>query len=188
MSYKCFLDMDGVIADFMGSLCAAHGKTSPYVDSKNLGTFDTEKIWGISDREFWAPVAKNSYDFWKGIEKTHDADGIVAAVEEAFGRENVCILTAPSKDPGSVPGKREWIARNYPQFNKRMIFATASTKQFMAGIDKVLVDDKDTNVDEFRKSGGAAVLVPRQWNEDYLLSVNTLKHVQNRLTIWKGRN
>ena len=182
---KCFLDMDGVIADFMSSLCAAHGKPSPYVDPVNKGKFDTEKLWGISDTEFWAPVAKNSLEFWETIQKTPEADEIVKLAVLEFGIENVAILTAPSKDPGSVPGKRYWIERHYPAFRKRMIFTTASAKCFVAGPRKVLIDDKDSNVDEFDEHGGTGILVPRPWNAEHMLERDLVEVIKDQIKVAK---
>lgn len=95
MIRKCFLDMDGVIADFIGALCKVHGKETPYTNPESLGTFDTELLWGMSEEQFWAPIAKNSFEFWDGIPKTPEADGLVTLAIREFGLENVCILTAP---------------------------------------------------------------------------------------------
>lgn len=184
---KCFLDMDGVIADFMGSLCRVHGKTNPYEDAKALGCWDTEQLWGISEKEFWAPIAGNSLEFWQGIEKTKEADEIVELVSNAFGPANVVILTAPSSDHGSVPGKRDWIERHYPQFKKRMIFATASAKQFMASSTSVLVDDKDSNVAEFIRAGGHSVLVPRPWNMDHAREYKLMRVLREGLVMYGQR-
>lgn len=185
MQLRCFLDMDGVIADFMGSLLKAHGRPDPYAIPENLGKFDTEKLWGISDKEFWAPVAENSLEFWQTIPKTKEADEIVRVVTEEFGEENIAILTAPSKDHGSVPGKRAWIKKRYPQFYKRMIFATAGTKQFLAGPGKFLVDDKDSNFLEFNRAGGNGVLVPRPWNCQHMYQGIILELVS--MEIIKGK-
>lgn len=181
MNRICLLDMDGVIADFIGSLCKFHGRETPYTKPESLGKFDTEKLWKISDKEFWAPIAKNSLEFWEGIEKTPEADEIVKLAVLEFGLENVCILTAPSKDAGSVPGKRAWISRFYPCFDKRMIFATASAKKFCAGKGKFLIDDKDSNVDEFNEAGGTGILVPRPWNAEHMLEKDLVDVVKKQI-------
>lgn len=181
MTCKCFLDMDGVIADFVGALCKIHGRETPYSQPESLGKFDTEKLWGISAEEFWAPVKKNSLEFWEGIEKTPEADEIVKLAVLEFGIENVCILTAPSSDHGSVPGKRAWIARHYPCFSKRILFATASAKQFCAGRGKYLIDDKDSNVDEFDTAGGTGILVPRPWNAEHMLEGDLIQVVKYQI-------
>lgn len=189
---QCLLDMDGVIADFMGQLCKYHGRPSPYLDPKSYGIWDTETLWGITVDEFWAPIKEDSRHFWKTIPKTLEADKIVFYATQFYGEENVAILTAPSDDEGSVPGKRAWMRRNYPQFEKRMIFGSA--KQFLAAPYRTLVDDRDKNVEAFRNAGGKAVLVPRLWNSlhayaDYPLTrlVNGLTEISNEKETKYGR-
>lgn len=150
---KLFLDMDGVIADFLGGACKAHNRKSPYEQESSLGIWDTEKLWGITAEEFWKPI--DAYDkFWDTLDKTPEADALVDMVTSLFGVKNVAVLTSPSMDPTCVPGKRRWMQRHYPQLAGRMIFASANAKQFLAGRDSLLIDDKDTNVEEFRDSGG----------------------------------
>lgn len=159
---KCFLDMDGVIADFVTGACIAHGRPSPYTEPESLGIFDMEKLWSVTPAEFWFPINAGGFAFWSGLAKTPEADGIVSLVSEAFGVENVAILTSPSMDAGCVPGKRAWIAKYFPQFSNRILFGSA--KEFLAGPDKFLVDDRDKNILDFEKHGGIGVTVPRPWN------------------------
>lgn len=165
---QCLLDMDGVIADFMGQLCKYHNRPSPYLDAANYGVWDTETLWGITVKEFWAPIKEDSEHFWKTIPKTPEADEIVRLATQYFGEENIAILTAPSDDEGAVPGKRKWMKKHFPQFEKRMIFGSA--KEFLAAPYRTLIDDRDKNVEAFRKAGGKAILLPRLWNSEHMFS------------------
>lgn len=160
--------MDGVLTDFVTACCAAHGKESPYSDPKNLGIFEMEKLWNISVGEFWAPLDKLGRPFWEEMGKMPDADEIVRILEDEFGRSNICILTSPSYDPGCIPGKRAWIKNHYPQFRNQMIFGTA--KRFLAGEGRVLVDDRDENVESFVDYGGHGIVIPRLWNSCHALA------------------
>lgn len=161
-----FLDMDGVIADFVSGACKVHGRPNPYDDPKNHGVWEIDSLWGMTAREFWAPC-NNNPDFWDNLEKTEDSDRIVCSVMRKFGEDNVAILTAPSLDPQCVPGKRRWIKKYFPEFTDRIIYTGA--KKFLAGPDRVLIDDRSSNVENFRKAGGKAVLVPRLWNDAHNL-------------------
>ncbi len=166
---KVFLDMDGVLTNFVDACCEAHGKKSPYSDPKSFGIFNMEKLWNITVSEFWAPLDKLGRPFWENMGKMPDADEIVKTLEEEFGRSNICILTSPSYDPGCIPGKREWIKKHYPQFRNQILYGTA--KRFLAGDNRVLVDDRDENVNSFVEHGGKAVLIPRLWNCNHALCV-----------------
>jgi 5'(3')-deoxyribonucleotidase len=166
----CLLDMDGVLSDFVGAMSKAHNKPNPFLDGKNAGKYDLAKIWGIPEKEFWKPT--NFVNFWADMKKTREADELVIFIERKFGKDNVAILTAPSEHPASIVGKMEWINRNYPQFDDRIIIAKC--KDFLAHYDNVLIDDKDSNVDDFKAAGGRAVLMPRYWNSRHKDSKFTL--------------
>lgn len=169
----CFIDMDGVIADFVAGICLAHGRTSPYAGGANLGVFDMEKIWGITPEEFWRPA--NSREFWEDLPKTPEADSIIALASARFAPEDIAILTSPSMDPGSIPGKRAWIERHYPQLKSSMILTSA--KQFLAGEGRVLIDDRTENIDSFNAFGGEGVMVPRAWNRMHGLAGSVVEEV-----------
>lgn len=159
----CFLDMDGVLADFVGGICRAHGRSTPYDDPHSYGIFDMEKLWGMSIEEFWSPPKEDlGMEFWSGLAKTPEADQIVELAVRYFGTKNTCILTSPSQHPSCVPGKRVWMKQHYPKLANNILFGSA--KRFLAGPDRVLIDDRDKNVEEFKKYGGHAIRVPRAWN------------------------
>jgi hypothetical protein len=179
MKYKCFLDMDGVLSDFVGGAAKAHGLPNPYLDPKSNGIYSTEKLWGMTSQQFWAPT--NSVEFWVGLERTSEADQIVRLVCDTFKPENVAILTAPSLFLSCAGAKRLWIEKNYPIFQHRIILASAATKQFIAGANKMLIDDRDSNCEEWENANGDAILLPRPWNQLYKL--NTLEVLAQALEV-----
>ena len=186
-----FIDMDGVLADFVGGACRVHHRPNPYTSGQSgaLGQFDIEKIWGISARDFWEPVVADS-DFWFNLKETPEAQGIVDVALQTFGRDHCCILTAPNMDdPHCVPGKNWWIAKHFPVFKKdaakgyhtgNILFGSA--KQFLAGPDRVLIDDRDRNIDEFRQWSGIGIRVPRLWNSEYASAGHALDIVKERIS------
>lgn len=167
---KCFLDMDGVIADFVGAIHKAHGRPYCYDDPAVRGRFDIEPIWGISTKEFWST---DTYEFWLGVDPTPEAFEIVASLEALFRPEDIAILTSPSNGSGCVPGKRHWMRRHFPTYEKRMIFTSA--KQFLAGPQRVLVDDRDQNIIDFHAAGGEVILIPRHWNTHHYEADSVLR-------------
>ena len=173
---KCFLDMDGVIADFVPTAARAHNRPNPYVDPKNWGVYDVEKLWGMSTEEFWKPTENMA--FWEGIPKTAEADQIVELAKKAFGEENIAILTAPSEFDGCMAAKKHWVERYYPEFAKRIIFASAATKQFIAGPGKLLIDDRYSNCEEWSALGGNAILMPQPWNRNAGLAEEAVETVK----------
>lgn len=174
---KAFIDMDGVLADFLAGVSKVHNRPLPYDKVESMGVWNIEDLWGISAREFWAPC--EGEDFWNTLQKTDEADKIVELAYNTFGEENVAILTAPSSSIYCVPGKQAWVKRHYPELAKKIIFGSA--KQFMAGPERVLVDDRDRNIEEFEKAGGHGIKVPRAWNSEWKYRHLTWELVKERM-------
>jgi 5'(3')-deoxyribonucleotidase len=165
---KVFLDMDGVLVDFMGGLHKSlrlpySYEAYPYQKGKWIMLTG---IRGFAD----IPATFEQCDeccssiFWKNLEWMHDGHHILNTVAAKFGVKNIQLLTTPMPNIGSWTGKYRWVHRHLPDFVKRLI-VTRAPKSLLAGPDTLLIDDKDENVEEFRAVGGQAILVPRPWNK-----------------------
>lgn len=153
---KCYLDVDGVLADFTTAALKIHNKHIDYADL----SWDFYKQLGITEEEFWEPL---NYDFWFNLEKTKEADQIVDVVTAIFGVENVVLLTSPCDTKGCVDGKLDWVKKHYPQFRRQTF--VGGNKYLVGNKDTVLIDDSDVNIDKYRDKGYPAWLVPRPWNK-----------------------
>jgi 5'(3')-deoxyribonucleotidase len=162
---KLFLDLDGVLVDFVGGWCKLYNVDYPYNDPKMLGIFyftnftKVEKPWEKTDEEFWA-----------NLQPMPDMERILRIIENFFTPEDVCILSSPA-GKGSMEGKFRWVAKYLPQYKKQFLFG--STKEFAACPKRLLVDDANHNYDAWIKEGAPAILLPRPWNrlhfaEDHL--------------------
>jgi hypothetical protein len=154
MSPTAFIDLDGVLVDFVSGVLAAHGARLP--PREICWDFNTQL--GLTAGEFWAPCGK---DFWESLSWTHEGPALLEAVEKVFG-DNVVVLTSPCKTAGAVEGKVEWIRRNMPKYARR--YFVGPPKHLLAGAGKLLIDDHDDNAKKFAAHGGRVVLVPRPWN------------------------
>ena len=170
-----FIDLDGVLADFVGGVCLAHGKQLPYPEDR--GVWDMAKIWGISLEEFWTPT--NSFDFWYNLLPTPEAEMIVQTVESFVPKKNIAILTSPSLDKECIPAKRKWVMKYFPQFSGQIIFTNA--KKFLSGPGRLLIDDDDKNIEAFHSGGGMTVKVPRLWNSEWEDASICAQIVEHRL-------
>lgn len=174
---KCLLDLDGVLVDFVGGICRAHGRPNPYADGQNNGLYEMAELWGISATKFWSVA---DAEFWAGLEMMPDGTNILTACVDVFGTENICLLTSPSMNEGATEGKVRWIYEHLPVFRRR--FMVGAAKEFCAHPGAVLVDDYDSNVAKFRLHGGHAVLVPRPWNSAHAKSRNVWRHLVDELS------
>lgn len=157
MTPVCFLDLDGVLVDFVGGAFRLHGRSVPAADVQ-WGFPEQLGFSGVNDPAFWEPMG---FDFWAGLAWTPEGRDVLRSVEAAFG-DRVAVMTSPCDTPGAVEGKVAWVRRELPAYRRR--FFVGPAKDMAAGPGKVLVDDHDANVDKFVAAGGAAVLVPRPWN------------------------
>lgn len=161
---KVFVDLDGLLVDFVSAICKAHGVANPYYPgSPHLGNWDMEDVLGLTPEEFWAPA--NSFEFWDRLEFMPDGPEILATIEGSFGQENICILTSPCQAVQCSAAKHAWITRRLPQYKRRFFLGTA--KHFFAAPHHLLIDDYDKNVDTFAEEGGMAILFPRPWNRNH---------------------
>ncbi len=183
MKQICFLDMDGVICDFVGSTCKAHGLESPYGNVNCHGIFEMEQCWGMTEEKFWEPLATR--EFWEFMPKTPEADQIVNFLLQQFGAENICVLTNPSAYDGCIGAKKAWIKREYPEFEKQMLFG--ASKQFLARPGAYLVDDRDKNIVGFNEFGGHGITVPRAWNARHFHRNNVMQEIKSQFYLVEGR-
>lgn len=121
----------------------------------------------LSKSEFWDSITR---DVWRTLPPSRELNWLLGHCEELVGKENVCLLTAPTIDPESLAGKLEWIHSNLPSWLHRQ-FLIGPVKHFCARPDTLLIDDRDENCRLFAEHGGQSLLVPRPWNK--LAHVNT---------------
>ena len=160
MSKRCFIDLDGVLVDFVNGMCKAHNKPNPYLNVRNYGRYDMAKIWGMSKDEFWLPA--NNIHFWSELEFTKDGLEILAENEDEFGMENICILSTPSRSEASVLGKMIWIKWKLPAYRRRYLLTPM--KYLCATPNAILIDDNLNNIKIWEEQGGEGQLVARPWN------------------------
>lgn len=150
---KIFLDLDGVLADFVGHVDAI------------LGGPPRGVTWGRTEEDWWAAYGEALHKscfgqrFWETIPLTSEAMEIVAAAKQ-YGE--LCILTAFGNFEGCIAGKQAWAQQYFPEIP--LVMGNAGSKHFLSHSRAVLIDDKTSNVVEFRREGGSAFLFPRPWN------------------------
>lgn len=153
---KIFLDLDGVLVDFIRAACEV--LSTPYPP--------TNYDWCKKNSEDWDKLNKASGClFFEFLDWMPDGKEILQIVENVVKPKNIYLLTTSMPNSRSVTGKLLWIKRELPQYYNRTIF-TYAPKSLLAKSNHILIDDKDDNVVEFNKAGGKAILVPRPWNRN----------------------
>lgn len=164
--FRCFLDLDGCLADFVGAALLKHMAKWPYDHYRGDKGWDLPSILGMSVKEFYSGM---DYEFWVDLQRTHEADDIYQSCIRWFGHKNVFFLTSASGNYGCLEGKRLWVREHYS--TTPLITMSAEDgdprKWALASSHSILIDDCSKNVDEFIDHGGFAFLVPRPWNRDW---------------------
>jgi FMN phosphatase YigB (HAD superfamily) len=141
--YKIYCDMDGVLADFdkrfkdlnPEKLSAAQYQTK----------YGIEKFWNFIDEE-------NKVKFWVGIPWMPDGKQLWDYIKD----KQPTLLSAPSRKPASRLGKRLWVKNNIP--GTPLILAAADKKQNYSGRNKILIDDRLDNIEQWVSQGGIGIL------------------------------
>ena len=153
---QCYIDMDGLIADFIGGACRVHGLPL----DRETAKWDFYKEAGMPDEDFWKPLMNR--DFWADLEPLADGLEMLDHLRRRIPPDNLCILSSGAVE-GSVDGKRDWLKKHCPDLVKGATFSTEKWRH--AGLGKILVDDHDGNIEPFVAKGGIGVLAPRSWNK-----------------------
>lgn len=164
---RILLDLDSVLVNLVGGLCARFGWTYPcdLVDSSQRAQqtpYLLDEVFPITQDEIWSNVDRA---FWANLDPLPWAFDVVSALESRFGAENVCLLTRPVDKDGCMDGKRDWIKKHLPDYVWRCL--TGAAKDFCASPRRLLVDDHEENCKDFRAEGGHVFLFPAPWNRRF---------------------
>lgn len=168
-----FLDLDGVLANFVKSAMKELNITDYYIPR---GVRPIEK-WGgvnVSTEQFWKAIDLGGEQFWENLDKYTWSDDLFRFCQL---NGTTFFLTAPSRNPKCSSGKMKWIKRNYPH----MVGKTIMTKHkyLLAAPDRVLIDDTEDQIDSFVQWGGNGILFPQLWNRDVDYYGEDGKHVDH---------
>jgi len=167
------LDMDGVLTDFAGAVCALFGQEPPGPAHRGK---DLAAATGIRAGQMWPRIDDLGAKFWRELEPTPFANELVSLCRKAG---EVVIATSPSNDPAATAGKIAWLQQ---RFGKRFRdFVVSPRKELLAAPGRLLVDDTPKHVDAFRVAGGQAVLLPTWHNGELAEGGDPLDPVRTAL-------
>lgn len=139
--YEIYCDMDGVLVDFDERFKKLSNGILPK---------DYEQKYGIE--AFWELITKEGVGFWAGMSWMPDGKQLW----EYIKKYNPTLLSAPSREESSKVGKSVWVKRNIP--GTKMILASRDKKRLYSGKNKILIDDRSDNINEWIENGGIGIL------------------------------
>lgn len=161
---RILLDMDEVLVDFVGGALRAHGWSRyDFYKRHTPGSWAIERTMGLTAKQLWEPINAAGEQFWLDLEPLLWASDVVELVESFTADWHV--ISSPSRCPTSYTGKVVWLKRYFGTDFDR--FALTPHKQIFANPSAVLIDDRDSNRDEFIAAGGRAITFPSLHNRLY---------------------
>jgi hypothetical protein len=144
--YIIFCDMDGVLVDFDKGYEELTGKSTSHADSQDRDGFwnlfnNSLEEKGITEYQYWADLdwQPGGQELWNYIKPYKPY-----------------ILTAPTINPESREGKREWVQRLDGM--KNIYFKPAKFKSDFSGKNRILIDDRADTIDKWNAEGGIGIL------------------------------
>lgn len=156
--YKIYCDMDGVLTNFEARFDHFTGM-HPQEYEKAKGT---QAFWNLIDVEI-------GVRFWVGMDWMPQGEQLWNFIKKF----NPSLLTSPSRDNSSRLGKSLWV-RNKLSPKPKVIFAYSKDKQRYATPESILIDDKPSNIEEWKAAGGIAFRVK---NGDIVPALKGLKEL-----------
>lgn len=157
MKLKIFLDLDGVIYDWMSSALDVFK-----IDSKDahvrkiLKTYHDGLEMIRSKQEVFEKVESLGAEYWQNLKLLPWANTLYEALTELG---EVTILTSPGSWTHAGRGKLLALKRDF----EVKTFILAKKKEICAAPNTILIDDKKKNISRFREAGGWGYLWPNSF-------------------------
>lgn len=171
MIEQAYIDMDGVLADFMGSALALHDES---VEDYPKGLYAIEKHLNITTEEFWRVIDNAGEDFWTGLDVCEGAMELWELVQPL----SPIVLTSPSMNPVCVSGKTKWLQRVFGSDFRDYIFCPAQHKHHIASPGALLIDDREQNIEDWQAHGGYGCLWPHLGNNCKISIADMLEDIK----------
>jgi len=150
--YTIYCDMDGVLVDFERG----------YAELTN--TTPSKSFNGKS--EFWEPINKAGAEWWANLDWMSDGQELWSYIK----KYNPYILSAPSWDPSSRVGKEAWCKMHLKNSYKKLLLYPRNQKQLFAAENKILIDDMEQTINEWKNAGGIGIF--------HTSAANTIKQLK----------
>lgn len=154
--YKIYCDMDGVLTDFEKRFLDKVQQEGPkYYKRSELAGIQKPKDFEakFGQQEFWKFIDQYiGVSFWVGMDWMPEGKRLWDYIKP-YKPE---LLTSPSRDNSSRLGKNLWV-KNQLNPKPKVNFAYSADKQRYAQPNAILIDDKKSNINEWKSSGGIAI-------------------------------
>lgn len=172
------LDLDEVLADFVGGALRVHGWTRERLETVwRPGTWSIVEPMGLTPEAFWEPINAMGDAFWLGLQPLPWAIDVVRIVDSVV--DNWYIITSPGHHVSGYTGKIRWLRRFFGMTFER--FVITQHKTLLARAGTLLIDDREDTVKAFEAAGGQGLLFPSRHNTLYRWADDPAKYLSGVL-------
>lgn len=171
---ELILDLDGVFGDFAGAACVVHNHPTYEVTCWNF--FED---WGMTAEEFWEPIRDLGNCFYNHVVQPYPWARELLAVCKKFDPNCVFASVAGGGHAADYSGKLLFVRKYFGDMP--LIVLPGGTKQLLAAPGRVLIDDSDQEVSDWRGVGGYAITFPQPWNVARFSVNNRAEYVLEQL-------
>jgi 5'(3')-deoxyribonucleotidase len=150
--YTIYCDMDGVLADFEKGY-------AELTNTKPAKSFNGKQ-------EFWKPISDAGASFWANLDWMSDGQQLWNHIK----KYKPYILSAPSMEQSSRIGKDDWVKTHMPGEYRKLLLYPRAQKVLFAAEDKILIDDMEQTIREWKNAGGIGIL--------HTSAANTIKELK----------
>ncbi len=168
-----YLDMDGVIADFVTPSLKVAGIPLTHDQVTTWNYFEPY----MTEKEFWGKI-DGEPSFWKNITPYPWANDLVKLCR-SFAPVRFC--SSPALDPHCVAQKVQWLRWHQFMDDDKNDYHFTPYKYELAKPKRILIDDSKSNGLDFLKHGGIAIEFPQPWNDEANYISDRLSYVHKWL-------
>ncbi len=139
--YTIYCDLDGVLGDFVTQFKKISNGVSPNEYEDKHGS-----------KKFFDLIHSHGTKWWETMPWMTDGKKLWNHLKQY----NPIVLSAPTKSPISVKGKKVWINKNLA--GNKFIITPRKNKIKYVGPNNILIDDYKKTTDEWKSKGGIAIL------------------------------
>ncbi len=158
--FEIFCDVDGVILNFNKGAREALRRSGYTIPEVEPDDWDWYQPHGISDDAFWEATHALGTEFYTSVVEEYPWANDLLSMLGTLG--NLSFLTRTSRDAISNAGKLSRLRASYPDIP--VITMSHDQKDLLATPCRVLIDDKNENIDGFRNASGIGIFLPQPWN------------------------
>lgn len=142
-----FVDLDGVLVDLQKGFADLTEKPYKKLSHQSFSKIIQKYLKNLS--------VKQIINFWSHLPETKECKQLWSKLSQF----QPIILTACGNCEATCKGKKEWCKKHLGLENARVFCSKNSKeKQFYASPKSILIDDYDSNIEQFNNAGGHGIL------------------------------